>query len=39
MAITVAATAGRHLLARLSTFVGNAEQSDDVSLMVLRRTA
>jgi serine phosphatase RsbU (regulator of sigma subunit) len=32
-----AAAAGAHMLARLTAFVGEAEQSDDVSLMVLRR--
>ena len=31
--------AGAHILAGLSRFVGLAEQSDDVSLMVLRRLA
>jgi hypothetical protein len=30
--------AGRHVLAGLSAFVGDAHQSDDVSVMVLRRT-
>jgi hypothetical protein len=30
--------AGRHVLAGLSGFVGDADQSDDVSVMVLRRT-
>jgi phosphoserine phosphatase RsbU/P len=31
--------AGTHILASLSSFVGDAVQSDDVSLLVLRRTA
>jgi len=34
-----AADAGAHILMRLSAFVGDAVQSDDVSLLVLRRTA
>jgi sigma-B regulation protein RsbU (phosphoserine phosphatase) len=33
-----AAEAGTHILAGLASFVGDAEQSDDVSLMVLKRT-
>jgi len=33
-----AADAGAHILMRLSSFVGDAVQSDDVSLLVLRRT-
>ena len=33
-----APAAGRHILDGLAAFVGEAEQSDDVSLMVLRRT-
>ena len=32
-----AAEAGTHILAGLSAFVGEADQSDDVSLMILRR--
>jgi phosphoserine phosphatase RsbU/P len=34
-----AADAGAHILANLSSFVGDAVQSDDVSLLVLRKTA
>ena len=35
--VMAAPDAGRHILNGLASFVGEAEQSDDVSLMVLRR--